>query len=151
MFHVLVDLDRANQRANVAERELELLREQLAELKNDNIDNRDADDVTEQQNNELRVQLQAKEQEVVQLVEDVQKTNKILSDTEQKYEKKLAEVQDKNDALCSELEEATTKLQSQADYQSVKKDLSIMKSLYFPSHNSEEEDGRPLGRHSIIF
>jgi len=46
--------------------------------------------------------------------------------------------------LTSELEDVKTVLDAQSDYESVKKDLSIMKSLYFPSHSSEEEDSRPL-------
>merc|ERR1719481_1741707 len=61
-----------------------------------------------------------------------------------KLEKRTMELEECNNKLSGDLEEIQSKLSSQSDYESVKKDLSIMKSLYFPSHNTEEEDARPL-------
>jgi len=137
---ILVDLDRANQRAVAAEREVTVLQEQLKEMKSNKEEQKDVDDFSEDQTVELRNQLVAKEKEVVQLVEDVQKANKMLQESESKLEKRTLELEGQNNKLSTDLEEIQSKLSSQSDYESVKKDLSIMKSLYFPSHNTEEED-----------
>ena len=140
---ILNDLDRANQRAVAAEREVIVVREQLEEMKTSKPVT-DEVDITEDQTLELRNQLAAKEKEVVQLVEDVQKANKNLQENEIRFEKKSSDLENQNKLLTSELEDVKTALSAQSDYESVKKDLSIMKSLYFPSHSAEEEDSRPL-------
>merc|ERR1719462_1157854 len=63
-----------------------------------------------------------------------------------KHEKITSELSSKNDQLMSELESANNLLVKQNDYESIKKDLSIMKSLYFPSQGLEQDeiDNRPL-------
>jgi len=146
---LLVDLDRANQRAAASERELVLLKDQLQEarsLKNEqnslDLDSQESEQVTR----DLKAQLLAKEQEVIQLVGDAQKTNKIVQENEMKHEKLTSELSNRNDQLMSELESANNLLVKQNDYESIKKDLSIMKSLYFPTHSSDQDeiDSRPL-------
>ena len=146
---LLVDLDRANQRAAASERELLLLKDQLQEarsLKNQQSSLDLESQETEQVTRDLKAQLLAKEQEVIQLVGDAQKTNKIIQENEMKHEKITSELSNKNDQLMSELESANNLLVKQNDYESIKKDLSIMKSLYFPSQGSEQDeiDNRPL-------
>ena len=143
---LLEDLERANQRAAVAERELAVAREQLQEARLARGGDQQLEEVSEDQAvaAELSSQLSAKEKEVVQLVGDVQRSNKLLQDTYAAHEKKTQEMETENQRLHSELEEAKMKLSAQGDYEGVKKDLSIMKSLYFPSHSTEEEDSRPL-------
>ena len=146
---LLVDLDRANQRAAASERELLLLKDQLQEarsLKNQQSSLDLESQETEQVTRDLKAQLLAKEQEVIQLVGDAQKTNKIIQENEMKHEKITSELSSKNDQLMSELESANNLLVKQNDYESIKKDLSIMKSLYFPSQGSEQDeiDNRPL-------
>ena len=146
---LLVDLDRANQRTAASERELLLLKDQLQEarsLKNQQSSLDLESQETEQVTRDLKAQLLAKEQEVIQLVGDAQKTNKIIQENEMKHEKITSELSNKNDQLMSELESANNLLVKQNDYESIKKDLSIMKSLYFPSQGSEQDeiDNRPL-------
>merc|ERR1719297_450597 len=102
-------------------------------MKSNKEEQKDVDDFSEDQTVELRNQLVAKEKEVVQLVEDVQKANKMLQESEIKLEKRTLELEGQNNKLSTDLEEIQSKLSSQSDYESVKKDLSIMKSLYFPS------------------
>ena len=80
----------------------------------------------------------------MQLVEDVQRANRSVQDNAAIYEKKTLDLQTLNDQLTKELETTSAQLNAQSDYEGVKKDLSIMKSLYFPSHSTEEEDSRPL-------
>merc|ERR1719295_1404554 len=86
----------------------------------------------------------AKEKEVVQLVEDFQKANKNSQESEAKFEKKIAELELENEKVKCQLEETKATLENQSDYESVKKDLNILKSLYFPSQNTDEDDPRAL-------
>jgi len=140
---ILVDLDRANMRAAAAEREVVVLQEQLAEARSRDNKEMMGDSVSDQAQ-ELGRELAAKEKEVMQLVEDVQKANRSVQDNAFVYEKKTLELQALNEQLAKELEDKSAQLTAQSDYEGVKKDLSIMKSLYFPSHSTEEEDSRPL-------
>ena len=141
---VLVDLERSNQRALTAEREVVSLQEQLKDLQSGQSSLPEVEDFSDDQNTALRNQLMAKEQEVIQLVEDFQKANKSSQETESRYEKRIAEISLENERISSQLEETKALLEGQKDYESVKKDLSILKSLYFPSQNTEEEDPRAL-------
>ena len=141
---VLVDLERSNQRALTAEREVVSLQEQLKDLQSGQSSLPEVEDFSDDQNTALRNQLMAKEQEVIQLVEDFQKANKSSQETESRYEKRIAEISLENEGISSQLEETKALLEGQKDYESVKKDLSILKSLYFPSQNTEEEDPRAL-------
>lgn len=141
---VLVDLERANQRALTAEREVLTLQEQLKDLQSSQSSVPVVEDFSDDQTAALRNQLMAKEQEVIQLVEDFQKANKSSQETESRCDKKISELELENDRIARQLEITKTKLEGQSDYESLKKDLSILKSLYFPSQNTEEEDPRAL-------
>lgn len=141
---VLVDLERANQRAHTAEREVLTLQEQLKDLQSTQSSSPEVEDFSDEQTAALRNQLMAKEQEVIQLVEDFQKANKSSQETETRCEKRISELELENDRIATQLEKTKTVLEGQNDYESVKKDLSILKSLYFPSQNTEEEDPRAL-------
>ena len=141
---VLVDLERANQRALTGEREVLTLQEQLKDLQSSQSSLPEVEDFSDDQTQALRNQLMAKEQEVIQLVEDFQKANKSSQEAESRFDKKISELELDNDKIARQLEITKTKLEGQSDYESVKKDLSILKSLYFPSQNTEEEDPRAL-------
>ena len=141
---VLVDLERANQRALTAEREALTLQEQLKDLQSSQSSQPEVEDFSDDQTAALRNQLMAKEQEVIQLVEDFQKANKSSQELEVRCDKKISELELENERIAGQLELTKTRLEGQSDYESVKKDLSILKSLYFPSQNTEEEDPRAL-------
>ena len=141
---VLVDLERANQRALTAEREVLTLQEQINDIKSNQKPQVEVEDLSDDQTVVLRNQLMAKEKEVVQLVEDFQKANKNSQESEAKFEKKISELELENEKVKCQLEETKATLENQSDYESVKKDLNILKSLYFPSQNTDEDDPRAL-------
>lgn len=141
---VMTDLERANQRAVTAEKEVINLKETIIELK-DKLNNDDQEEAVHDENaSELKLQLHAKEKEVVQLVEDIQKANKCIQESEVKYEKKIAALEKSLYDSEQVKEELNSKLSKQVDYENIKKDLSILKTLEFPSHSMEEDDNRPL-------
>jgi len=141
---MMTDLERANQRAVTAEKEVIALQESISELK-ENLNNDDVEETMhDEDTSELKLQLHAKEKEVVQLVEDIQKANKNTQDNEAKYERKISSLEKIIGDAEQVKEELELKLSKQSDYENIKKDLSILKTLEFPSHSMLEEDNRPL-------
>jgi len=142
---MMTDLDRANQRALTAEKEVINLQEKVSELKESiSKDDQDDEGMHDEEASELRLQLHAKEKEVIQLVEDIQKANRNLQENEMKYERKVTDLEKGLTEVEKIKEELQIKLSKQSDYDSVKKDLSILKTLEFPSHSSDQDDSRPL-------
>lgn len=142
---MMTDLDRANQRALTAEKEVMNLQEKVSELKESiSKDDQDDEGMHDEEASELRLQLHAKEKEVIQLVEDIQKANRNLQENEVKYERKVTDLERGLTEVEKIKEELQVKLSKQSDYESVKKDLSILKTLEFPSHSSDQDDSRPL-------
>jgi len=142
---MMTDLDRANQRALTAEKEVINLQEKVSELKESiSKDDQDDEGMHDEEASELRLQLHAKEKEVIQLVEDIQKANRNLQENEVKYERKVTDLERGLTEVEKIKEDLQVKLSKQSDYESVKKDLSILKTLEFPSHSSDQDDSRPL-------
>lgn len=149
MDMVMADLERANERATAAEREAERLRQQLTSacqgLQQSADPMRPSMDRMEHSlellsRSGLEVELAAKEKEVVQLVEDVQKLQaslgKLRESTAAQVAKLEEELSRKNKALAL-LEE---KLCSQDDYEEIKRELSVLKSMEFGSRSESYED-----------
>lgn len=151
MEMVMADMERANERATAAEREVEKLKHQLSNLTaslsdrgqmQKGPDMEQAIDIL--QRSSLEVELAAKEKEISQLVEDVQRLQaslkKLQETTTLQVSKLEEELSSKNKAFRI-LEE---KLQSQEDYEEIKRELSVLKSIEFsPGSPSDEVDGGP--------
>ncbi|XP_023675187.1 homeobox protein cut-like 1 isoform X6 [Paramormyrops kingsleyae] len=150
---VMADLERANQRSEVAEREAETLREQLTSA------NKSLQLATQIQKapdmeqalevlsrSSLEVELSAKEREVVQLVEDVQRLQASLNKLRETSANQITQLERQLSAKNSTLKQLEEKLQEQADYEELKKELNILKSMEFgPSDSSAAQDSsKPL-------
>jgi len=139
---LMTDLERANQRAVTAEKEVAMLQERLQEMS--------TQERGEQGSSEeageglaLKAQLAAKEAEVATLVVDLQKATKATAEEEARRVKKEGELETSLASTIQERDQLASKLAMQADYEGVKKDLNILKTLEFPSIQSED-DARPL-------
>merc|ERR1719342_649779 len=121
------------------------LQEKVTELK-EKLSKDEDDDLNDHNEEaaELKLLLNAKEKEVFQLVEDIQKTQKTLHENDSKNQKHINELTEKVTMVESLNDDLSSKLQKQSDYESLKKDLSILKALEFPSHSTDQEDNRPL-------
>ncbi|KAJ8414489.1 hypothetical protein AAFF_G00036910 [Aldrovandia affinis] len=150
---VMTDLERANQRADAAEREAETLREQLTSA------NKSLQLATQIQKapdmeqalevlsrSSLEAEVSAKEREVVQLVEDVQRLQASLSKLRENSASQISQLEQQLSSKNSTLKQLEEKLQEQADYEEVKKELNILKSMEFgPSEGSTVQDSsKPL-------
>ncbi|XP_077466811.1 cut-like homeobox 1b isoform X3 [Stigmatopora argus] len=150
---VMTDLERANQRAEVAQREAESLREQLS-LSNQSqqagspTDKADPD--TEHpaevasSHSSLEVELRAKERESAQLVEDVQRLQASLSTLRETTSTQIAQLEQQLSSKTAVLKELEEKLEKQADYEEVKKELGILKSVEFGTSESMQDSSKPM-------
>ncbi|KAL0994451.1 hypothetical protein UPYG_G00122440 [Umbra pygmaea] len=150
---VMSDLERANQRAEVAEREAEALREQLTSA------NKSLQLATQIQKapdmeqalevlsrSSLEVELSAKEREVLQLTEDVQSLQASLANVRDNSASQISQLEQQLSSKESSLKQLEERLQEQADYEDVKKELSVLKSMEFSSTNcsSAQDSKKPL-------
>ncbi|XP_030632358.1 cut-like homeobox 1b isoform X5 [Chanos chanos] len=150
---IMTDLERANQRAEAAEREAEALREQLTSA-NKSLqlatqiqtapDMEQAVEVVSRSS--LEAELSAKEREMVQLVEDVQRLQASLSKLRENSSNQISQLEQQLSAKSATLKQLEEKLQEQADYEEVKKELSILKSMEFGSTDSStvQDSSKPL-------
>ncbi|XP_029105269.1 homeobox protein cut-like 1 isoform X1 [Scleropages formosus] len=150
---VMSDLEKANQRAEAAEREAETLREQLTSA------NKSLQLATQIQKapdmeqalevlsrSSLEVELSAKEREVVQLAEDVRRLQTSLSKLRENSASQISQLEQQLSSKASTLKQLEEKLQEQADYEEVKKELSILKSMEFGQCDSSasQDSSKPL-------
>uniref|UniRef100_A0A3B3SEU5 Protein CASP n=1 Tax=Paramormyrops kingsleyae TaxID=1676925 RepID=A0A3B3SEU5_9TELE len=137
------------QRVEAAEREATALREQLMSA-NKSLQQAaqapKAPSVEVLSRSNLEVELGAKEREVLQLVEDVQRLQASLSKLRETSSNQISQLEQQLSAKNSTLKDLENKLQEQADYEEVKKELSILKSMEFgPSEGATVQDStKPL-------
>jgi len=145
---LLTDLERANQRANSSEREAGALAERL-ELMSQEINSQETQSEESVDDKGLIMQLAAKEREVATLVEDLQKNNKHILEMETKYSGLVSTLERRLTGLEEDKVELAARLEKQGDYQQVKKELGILRTLEFSNQdnttdNNQTEDSRPL-------
>uniref|UniRef100_A0AAY4A8A0 Homeobox protein cut-like n=1 Tax=Denticeps clupeoides TaxID=299321 RepID=A0AAY4A8A0_9TELE len=129
---VMTDLERANQRAEAAEREVDSLREQLLSASKSlqlatqiqkEPDMQQAVDVVSRSS--LEAELGGKEREMMQLVEDVQRLQASLSKLRENSSSQISQLEQQLHVKSATLKQLEEKLQEQGDYEEVKKELSI--------------------------
>ncbi|XP_053313121.1 protein CASP isoform X2 [Spea bombifrons] len=150
---IMTDLERANQRAEVFQREVEALKEQLS-LLNKSVQHAsqapktsDTEQVTEAvTRSSMEVELTAKEREIAQLVEDVQRLQASLTKLRENSATQISQLEQQLNTKNSTLKQLEEKLKVQADYEEIKKELNILKSMEFaPSEASTVQDAaKPL-------
>ncbi|KAM4700303.1 homeobox protein cut-like 1 isoform 1-T1 [Discoglossus pictus] len=134
---IMTDLERANQRAEVAQREAEALKEQLSSLnKSLQHDSQaqkapDAEQASEVSHSSMEVELTAKEREIAQLVEDVQRLQASLTKLRENSASQISQLEQQLNTKNSTLKQLEEKLKVQADYEEIKKELNILKSMEF--------------------
>uniref|UniRef100_A0A9J7X889 Protein CASP n=1 Tax=Cyprinus carpio carpio TaxID=630221 RepID=A0A9J7X889_CYPCA len=94
----------------------------------------------------VEAELSAKEREMLQLVEDVQRLQASLSTLRESSAAQISQLQQQLKSQTDTLQHLEEKLQTQADYEEVKKELSILKSMEFgPCDRSTAQDSsKPL-------
>uniref|UniRef100_A0A8C9FQE7 Cut like homeobox 1 n=1 Tax=Pavo cristatus TaxID=9049 RepID=A0A8C9FQE7_PAVCR len=129
---IMTDLERANQRAEVAQREAETLREQLSSANKSlqlATQIQKAPDVEQAievlTRSSLEVELAAKEREIAQLVEDVQRLQGSLTKLRENSSSQISQLEQQLTAKNSTLKQLEEKLKGQADYEESKNTWEI--------------------------
>ncbi|XP_054598641.1 cut-like homeobox 1b isoform X5 [Nothobranchius furzeri] len=148
---VMTDLERANQRAEASQREAESLREQLSQsnqshpLSSPGKVDPDSEQTTEAASHSgLEAELRAKERETAQLVEDVQRLQASLTKLRETTSSQISQLEQQLSNKSAVLKELEEKLERQADYEEVKKELSILKTMEFGTSESVQDSSKPL-------
>ncbi|KAF1424940.1 Homeobox protein cut-like 2, partial [Spheniscus magellanicus] len=134
---IMTNLEKANQRAEAAQREVESLREQLAAVNSSlrlaccSPPGAAGDKVNYSMcsGSRLEVALAAKDREILRLLKDVQHLQSSLQELEESSANQIAELEGQLAAKNEAIEKLEEKLQAQADYEEIKTELSILKAM----------------------
>ncbi|NXL28204.1 CUX2 protein, partial [Glaucidium brasilianum] len=134
---IMTNLEKANQRAEAAQREVESLREQLAAVNSSlrlaccSPPGATGDKVNYSMcsGSRLEAALAAKDREILRLLKDVQHLQSSLQELEESSANQIAELEGQLAAKNEAIEKLEEKLQAQADYEEIKTELSILKAM----------------------
>ncbi|XP_042661488.1 homeobox protein cut-like 2 isoform X5 [Tyto alba] len=161
---IMTNLEKANQRAEAAQREVESLREQLAAVNSSlrlaccSSPGAAGDKVNYSMcsGSRLEVALAAKDREILRLLKDVQHLQSSLQELEESSANQIAELEGQLAAKNEAIEKLEEKLQAQADYEEIKTELSILKAMKvasascsLPQSISKAEEALLLGKEAF--
>ncbi|KAM8816651.1 homeobox protein cut-like 2 isoform 2-T2 [Rhynchonycteris naso] len=148
---IMTNLEKANQRAEAAQREVESLREQLASV-NSSIrlaccspqgpggvsmmggpEEKDKVNFTLCSGPRLEAALASKDREILRLLKDVQHLQNSLQELEEASASQIADLEQQLTAKSEAIEKLEEKLQAQSDYEEIKTELSILKAMKLAS------------------
>uniref|UniRef100_A0A2P2I5R5 Protein CASP n=1 Tax=Hirondellea gigas TaxID=1518452 RepID=A0A2P2I5R5_9CRUS len=151
-----IDLERSNQRVLQAEKEVATLQDQL----NNAAEGTGSVAITVAQldanaemmaRSSLEVELSVKDKEIVQLVGDVKNLQGSLQQFRMESEKKLLCVEEQLEKKTATADELKDLLEKQVDYQEIKRELAIIKSVEFGANadaislnQDDVQRGKPL-------
>ncbi|XP_039532562.1 homeobox protein cut-like 1 isoform X7 [Pimephales promelas] len=151
---VMTDLERANQRAEAAERDAVSLREQLTSagktLQPSNQIEKTAEtdkSLEALSSTSLEAELGAKEREVERLAEDVQRLQASLAQLSETSTNQISQLEQQLSSKEAVLKHLEEKLQEQSDYEEIKRELGTLKSIEHNSsdhHSSAQDSSKPL-------
>ncbi|XP_058707372.1 homeobox protein cut-like 2 isoform X10 [Poecile atricapillus] len=161
---IMTNLEKANQRAEAAQREVESLREQLAAVNSSlrlaccSPTGTTGDKVNYSMcsGSRLEAALAAKDREILRLLKDVQHLQSSLQELEESSANQIAELEGQLAAKNEAIEKLEEKLQAQADYEEIKTELSILKAMKvasagcsLPQSISKAEEALLLGKEAF--
>ncbi|XP_063271813.1 homeobox protein cut-like 2 isoform X3 [Prinia subflava] len=129
---IMTNLEKANQRAEAAQREVESLREQLAAVNSSlrlaccsptGSTGQDKVNYSMCSGSRLEAALAAKDREILRLLKDVQHLQSSLQELEESSANQIAELEGQLAAKNEAIEKLEEKLQAQADYEEIKTEL----------------------------
>ncbi|XP_011246469.1 homeobox protein cut-like 2 isoform X6 [Mus musculus] len=138
---IMTNLEKANQRAEAAQREVESLREQLASV---NSSIRLACCSPQGPSGEkvsfalcsgprLEAALASKDREILRLLKDAQQLRHSLQELEEVSANQIADLERQLAAKSEAIEKLQEKLEAQADYEEIKTELSILRAMKLAS------------------
>ncbi|XP_018525023.1 homeobox protein cut-like 2 isoform X1 [Lates calcarifer] len=140
---IMANLEKANQRAEMAQREVERLKEQLASGQSATTGSSHPAEGTSREKNEkgemlpsqLEAALLAKDREILRLLENIQRLQFTLQEVQETSANQILELERQLAYKTEAIERLEAKLQSQIDYEEIKTELSILKVMKLASAN----------------
>ncbi|XP_058014678.1 homeobox protein cut-like 2 [Ahaetulla prasina] len=138
---IMTNLEKANQRAEAAQREVESLREQLAAVNSSlrlaccSPQGPSGDKVNYSlcPGPRLEAALAAKDREILRLLKEIQHLQNSMQEMEDSSANQIADLERQLAAKSEAIEKLEEKLRAQSDYEEVKTELSILKAMKLAS------------------
>uniref|UniRef100_A0A8C2Y0V4 DNA-binding protein SATB n=1 Tax=Capra hircus TaxID=9925 RepID=A0A8C2Y0V4_CAPHI len=155
---IMTNLEKANQRAEAAQREVESLREQLASV-NSSIrlaccspqgPSGDKVNFALCSGPRLEAALASKDREILRLLKDVQHLQSSLQELEETSAHQIADLERQLTAKSEAIEKLEEKLQAQSDYEEIKTELSILKAMKLASNTCSLPQGMAKPEDSLL-
>ncbi|XP_020658425.3 homeobox protein cut-like 2 isoform X3 [Pogona vitticeps] len=139
---IVTNLEKANQRAEAAQREVESLREQLASVNSSlRLACCSPQGLSGEKGNyslcpgpRLEAALAAKDREILRLLKEIQHLQNSMQEMEESSASQIADLERQLAAKNEAIEKLEEKLQAQSDYEEIKTELSILKTMKLASH-----------------
>ncbi|XP_054853084.1 homeobox protein cut-like 2 isoform X1 [Eublepharis macularius] len=161
---IMTNLEKANQRAEAAQREVESLREQLASVNSSlrlaccSPQGPSGDKVNYSlcPGPRLEAALAAKDREILRLLKEIQHLQTSMQELEESSANQIADLERQVAAKNEAIEKLEDKLRAQSDYEEIKTELSILKAMKLASSNcslsqsiSKPSDALLLGKETF--
>ena len=139
---LMLDLDKMNERAANAERLAEQLSKKSSEYNSAELDKKA--DLNEQlKTGSFEVELAAKEKEISQLVDDIQKLQIKANKARELHESQRAQLEERLNSRERTVEELENQLRKKSDYDDLKRELGILKMIEFNLSTENTESVSP--------
>ncbi|XP_059379344.1 homeobox protein cut-like 2 [Carassius carassius] len=152
MGALMVNLEKAKQRAGLAQREVEKLKEQLAGTSKGTgpsedrpKEERECEERDGTSLSRLEAVLFSKDREILRLLENVQRLQFTLQEVQDSSANQIAELKRQLAYKSEAIETLEAKLQSQMDYEEIKTELSILKAMKLASANGSSSQESAKG------
>ncbi|XP_069557686.1 homeobox protein cut-like 2 isoform X2 [Brachyistius frenatus] len=152
---IMANLEKANQRAEVAQREVERLKEQLAGGTAGSC--HPAEGATREKNErgdvlptQLEAALLAKDREILRLLENIQRLQFTLQEVQETSANQILELERQLAYKTEAIERLEAKLQSQMDYEEIKTELSILKVMKLASANGSSSQDSAKAAEALL-
>ncbi|KAM4827675.1 homeobox protein cut-like 2 [Thomomys bottae] len=155
---IMTNLEKANQRAEAAQREVESLREQLASVNSSlrlaccSPQGPSGDKVSFAlcSGPRLEAALASKDREILRLLRDAQHLRHSLQELEEASANQIADLERQLAAKSEAIEKLEGKLRAQSDYEEIKTELSILKAMKLASSSCTLPQGLAKADDSVL-
>ncbi|KAM9858156.1 homeobox protein cut-like 2 [Aulostomus maculatus] len=155
---IMANLEKANQRAEMAQREVERFREQLAGGQSGTTGScrpaegtsREKIENAEVLPSQLEATLLVKDREILRLLENIQRLQFTLQEVQETSANQILELERQLAYKTEAIERLEAKLQSQVDYEEIKTELSILKVMKMASANGSSPQGSTKAAEALL-
>ncbi|XP_077943412.1 homeobox protein cut-like 2 isoform X2 [Gasterosteus aculeatus] len=155
---IMANLEKANQRAEKAQREVERLKEQIASghraatgsCPPAESSSRGKSENGEVLPSQLEAALLAKDREILRLLENIQRLQFTLQEVQETSSNQILELERQLAYKTEAIERLEAKLQTQMDYEEIKTELSILKVMKMASTNGSSSQDSAKAAEAIL-